>query len=203
MLRIGAVLLFAFTVSAWTQAQDSFQTRYFANVTATSDAVINLTNAGSNNPAYGSGKTTPQNICANIYVLDPDGTMAACCSCLIRPDGLDSLSAYRDLTSTTLTGTRPASFVVKLLATLPSVLSPNTCSNSAANPGTSATGLRAWATTTHAAGVTGPDPSTTETEFSIAPLSSSERTLLANTCSSIVNNGAGFGICSSCRLGGL
>jgi hypothetical protein len=43
----------------------------------------------------------------------------------------------------------------------------------------------------------------TETEFSQAGLSEAEALHLTSFCDFIQANGSGFGICKSCRLGGL
>jgi hypothetical protein len=205
MLRTASfVLLLCLSILAHAQTgTDGFQVRYAANVTAGSDSVINITSAGSVNPSYYSTSTTPQNICVNVYAFAPDSTMAACCSCLVRPDGLASLSVYNDITGNTLTGVRPTGVVVKLLATTTPTNNPSSCTNTAGSSNLAVvSGMRAWMTTTHAAGAINPNPATTETEFAIAPLSSSERTQLASTCSSVITNGQGFGICRSCRFGG-
>jgi hypothetical protein len=199
MRRTFACAIVSLTLCVLAQAQDSFQIRYFANLNV-GDSYVDITNGGSNNPSYYSGSTSPQNICANVYVFNPDATMAACCSCVIVPDGLVSLSVRSDLISNTATPAVPTSVVVKLLATLPPTSSPTSCN--AGNPGAAAAGLRAWGTTLHA-GPTAGVYQTTETEFQITPLSTSERTKLAGTCASIIANDASFGICRSCRLGGL
>ena len=83
------------------------------------DPKINLINPGSNGaPLNGPGFGTPSgNICANIYAFSPDEQLISCCSCLITPNGLASLSVTTDLLGNTLTGIRSNSVVVKLIAT--------------------------------------------------------------------------------------
>jgi len=164
---------------------DAFQIRYAANLNV-GDSVIDLTNAGS----------TGGNICANVYAFSPDEQLIACCTCPVTPNGLNSLSARRDLTSNTLTGVRPNSIVIKLLA---SAGVGGVCN--AASPGPLVSGLRAWGTTIHL--LPSGAPALTETEFLNATLSASELSRITSLCGFIQVNGSGFGICGSCRTGGL
>src|ERR1700680_703957 len=62
------------------------------------DSVINVSNSGPNTVTGAAG-----NICANLYVFAPDEQPIACCSCLVTPNGLDSLSVQNDLIKNTLT----------------------------------------------------------------------------------------------------
>jgi hypothetical protein len=128
---------------------------------------------------------------------------------------LVNLTAQRDLISNTLTPAVPTSIVVKLLASFPV---GGSCVNSASNPRgitpdsngdiivpAFPAGLAAWATTIHSSnpgGVGGPF-TLTETPFTPATLSWGELNRLAALCTFINANGSGFGICRSCRLGGL
>jgi hypothetical protein len=61
----------------------------------------------------------------------------------------------------------------------------------------------AWGTTLHALPTTPVTYGVTETQFAQPPLSLSELNRLTSTCGFIQSNGSGFGICRSCRLGGL
>ena len=127
------------------------------------DPKINLINPGSNGASLnGPGFGTPSgNICANIYAFSPDEQLISCCSCLITPNGLASLSVTTDLLGNTLTGIRPNSVVVKLIATIAGTGGTGTsCTNSAALAGTPAfkitnTGLVAWGVGIHVAPVAG------------------------------------------------
>ncbi len=194
-------------------ADSPFQIKYATNVTAASDSVIDITNSGANGASLlgpGLGGAAG-NICVNVYAFSPDEQLVSCCSCLVTPNGLESLSVYNDLTSNTLTGVRPTSVVVKLLATATggTAAAPDftgsSCAMSAAATSTlpAASGMLAWGTTTHAAGTTGPTAATTETAFSPATLSAGELASISGRCASIIGNGSGFGICRSCRFGGL
>jgi hypothetical protein len=92
--------------------------------------------------------------------------------------------------------------VVKLVATIAGAGGSGTnCTNSAATQGTLATGLLAWGTTIHAA--VGGGFATTETAFTPATLSAGEYASITNRCLNIIGNGSTFGICKSCRAGGL
>jgi hypothetical protein len=183
---------------------DEFQIRYGANLTS-GDSVINITNSGANGaslfgPGFGG---SAGNLCVNVYAFSPDEQLVSCCSCLVTPNGLVSLSVNNDLISNTLTGVRPSSVVVKLVSTLAGAGGSGTsCTNSAAAMGTLAPGLLAWGTTIHSAAAAGAF-ATTETPFSNATLSAGELASITNRCTNIIGNGSTFGICRSCRAGAL
>ena len=211
-----STILAAMTLSmvAFAQQDTSFQIRYAANLPPLGgDSVINLTNTGANGaPLNGPGfGAASGNICVNVYAFSPDEQLISCCSCLITPNGLVSLSVSSDLVSNTLTGVRPNSVVVKLLATLAGAGGGGTgataCTNSAALAGTLGftipkNGLLAWGTTVHP-GVAAGSFATTETAFSPATLSDGELASITGRCTGIIGNGSSFGICRSCRVGGL
>ncbi len=218
MHKTLSTLTFAalFSVAAFSQQDTSFQIRYAANLTA-GDSVINITNTGANGaslngPGFGGAAG---NICVNVYAFSPDEQLISCCSCLITPNGLVSLSVNQDLVSNTLTGVRPNSVVIKLVNTLagpvpvpPAVVggTGTNCTNSAALAGGAAfpiqPGMLAWGTTVHAAAAAGTF-ATTETAFIPASLSAGELASITGRCTSIIGNGSTFGICRSCRTGGL
>jgi hypothetical protein len=102
--------------------------------------------------------------------------------------------------------------VIKLVATKGD--STNTC-NAAKWNGNTATdnrseaisGLMAWNTMLHALPVTPGTPATTygvtEGAMLNGTLSLAEATRMQQLCGFIKANGSGYGICKSCRLGGL
>ncbi len=194
-MRITLLAIFAATVStavSYGQAvpapSDAFQVRYASNLNVTTgDSYINVTDAGTNNDS---------GICVNVYTFAPDEQLVSCCSCEVTANGLASLSAKNDLISNTLTPAIPTSIVVKLLATNPAA-GCNASNPTAANL---IAGMRAWGTTIHSA-PSGYD--TTETAFSQAGLSAAELTRITSLCGFIQTNGSGFGVCNSCRAGGL
>jgi hypothetical protein len=182
----------------------AYQVHYASNLSI-GDSVINITNTGARGAAAGSGTTASVtgSLCVNVYVFDAAEEMVACCSCPVTPNGLVSLSARNDLISNTLTPGVPTSIVIKLLTTVPV---NNSCTNSAGavTTATHADGLAAWGTTLHANTTTAPITyGVTETSFKPSTLSAGELNRLGTSCNFIQSTGSGFGICRSCRLGGL
>ena len=186
-----------------------YQISYVANLNL-GDSVVNITNSGARGAGLAAGTTagTTGAICVNVYAFSPDEQMISCCSCPVTPNGLVSLSTRRDLVNNTLTPAVPTAIVVKLVATAPV---SNSCNGSAASWGTLTSGMLAWGTTVHAGAAAGSAAVITETPFLPATLSGvggefvgiGEAARLQSLCTFINANGSGFGICSSCRLGGL
>ena len=186
-----------------------FQVRYAANLNH-GESYINIVNDGANGaPLLGPGLGgAVGNICVNVYAFDPNEEMISCCSCLVTPDQVRNLGVNRDITSNTATGVIPSSVTVKLLSTLAGTGGSGTsCTNAASsvNTATVVEGMAAWGTTLHALAVDedGTTYATTETPFTPATFSAGELAHLANTCSFIIGDLSGFGICASCRLGAL
>ena len=187
-----------------------YQIRYVANLNL-GDSVINITNSGARGAGLAAGTTaaTTGAICVNVYAFSPDEQMISCCSCAVTPNGLVSLSTRRDLVNNTLTPAVPTAIVVKLVASVPV---GGSCSGSAANWGPLTSGMLAWGTTVHAGATAGSPPVITETAFLPATLAGpggggaldiGEIARLNQLCNFINANGSGFGVCRSCRLGGL
>jgi hypothetical protein len=207
ILRSTVIASLALSVVAFAQVSPSnvtvdgpFQVRYASNLNV-GDSVINITNSGARGAgiAAGTGASTTGALCVNVYAFSPDEQMISCCSCPVTPNGLVSLSAQNDLISNTLTPAVPTSIVVKLLASAPVA---GSCTASAAAPGALSSGLLAFGSTVHA-GVAGGGAAVTETQFLPATLSEGELGRLTSLCTLINANGSGFGVCRSCRLGGL
>jgi hypothetical protein len=204
------MLLFATmtAVAAYAQnpitADSPYQVKYASNLTI-GDSVVNITNTGARGAGLGFGTTASVTgaICANVYVYDPSEEVVSCCSCPVTPNGLVSLSAKSDLIINPLTRGNPTSIVIKILATVPV---GGTCNNSALLSGTPvlATGLAVWGTTLHAnTSAAAGTYAVTETAFTPSTLSAGEFARLAYGCGVVANVGSGFGVCNSCRLGGL
>jgi len=213
------VRFFAFAAllsSAAVYAQDSsYQVRYASNL-AIGDSVVNFSNDGASSSqscvtgcVTTVGTTTfAQNgdICANVYAYSPDEQLVSCCSCNVTPNALNSLSAKGDLASNTLTPIIPSALVIKVLASY----GGSKCTASSAATITTADlipGLLAWGTTIHALPVTAGTPATTygvtETQFAQGQLSGAEFQRMTQLCAFIRANGSGYGICKSCKVGGL
>jgi hypothetical protein len=170
-------------------APGAVQQRYFSNLNH-GDSVIDITNDGSG----------PGNICVNVYAFDPSEEMVSCCTCPVTPNALNSLSVNLDLIKNTLTALPPTSVTVKLVAT--TVPASQTCDPASTSGTTTVSALHAWGTTLHA----GPGSfAVTETPFSaVSSIGiASDLASLTQTCRFIKFAGSGFGICTSCRLGGL
>jgi hypothetical protein len=187
-----------------TTADSPFQVRYAANLNL-GESYIDIINDGANGaPLLGPGfGAAAGNICVNVYAFSPDEQLISCCSCLVTPNGLVHLGVNADLTSKTLTGVIPTSVVVKLVATLAGAGGAGTsCTNTAATATAAGlvSGMAAWGTTLHPQGAAN---TTTETRFTPATLSAGELASITGRCSSILGNGSGFGICNSCKAGGL
>jgi hypothetical protein len=188
-----------------------YHVSYCSNL-AVGDSVINITNDGANpvpplpGDGYGTSASVPGSICANVYAYNADEQVVSCCSCPVTPNGLVSLSCKNDIASNPLTGGAtgaPTAVVVKVVATAPA---GGSCNNSALLAGTPTLvpGLVIWGTHLHsntsaAAGTYG----LTETTFVPATLTAAEQARLAYGCNVVANVGSGFGVCASCRLGGL
>ena len=194
----------------------SLQVKYVTHLDI-GDSKINISNDGQNSIAYSqtsSLATGDGNLCVGVYTFDANEELQSCCSCLVTPNGLASLSAQA-INATSLTGENPTSLVVKLLAwsttagasstAPPGTPAPPTSSScNAATPGTLAGGMHAWGTTLHPLPSGGPSTYTvTETEFSPANLSAAEYAHITQSCEfNQINGSAQSGQCKGCASGG-
>ena len=186
-----------------------------APLTPLSKGNINMTNSGANGASFngpGIGGAIG-NICANVYTFSPDEQLVSCCSCLITPNGLISLSVDNDLLSNTLTGIIPSSVSVTIIPTLAGPGGTGTnCTNSAALAGTANfpfnvnpaqdAGLFAWGTRLLKTPVAN-SFAVSEGPFLRSFTSQQQLASVTNRCINIIGNGSSFGICRSCRVGGL
>jgi len=206
-MRLHTALIFAavsLALSAFAQdanviaPPDVFQVRYASNLNV-GDSYVNITNSGSTD----LGGATASNICVNVYTFDASEEMVSCCACLVTPNALVSLSVQGDLISNTLSPATPTSVVIKLLATIPGIGGTPTTCDAAATAVSGAQGMRAWGSTLHALPTAPVTYGVTESAFLPGELSVPEIIHLISFCGFIESNGSGFGICKSCRAGGL
>jgi len=200
-ITAGLTVAAGFGQQAPSPAFSPFQVSYLSSLNI-GDSVINMVNTGARGAdlPFGASPAITGAICVNVYTLTPDEQINSCCSCPITPNGLRSLSARNDLSyQFGLTPAVPTSLVVKLVATIPM---NGTCNNAAAALTLDglAPGLAAWGTTVH--NISG-RPAITERPFAGATLSAGELDRLSTLCNFILANGSGFGICRTCRFGGL
>jgi hypothetical protein len=171
-----------------------YQVAYASNLLF-GDSYVNITNTGTRqgfDPAGG--------ICVNTYTFDASEELVACCACYVTPDGLKSLSVKQDLVSNTLTPGVPGSVIIKLISSQPNTGS--TCNAALPTAATLESGMRAWGTSLHQNTATGRFE-VTENVFQNSVLSVTELSKLTTYCGFIQAIGSGFGVCRSCRLGGL
>jgi hypothetical protein len=99
-------------------AQDSpYRIGFAANLNI-GDSVINLSNDG-HRAGFFPNTNGVGNLCVNVYTFDPSEEEVSCCSCLVTPNALVSLSAKNDLISNVLTPAIPTSIVIKLVSSVP------------------------------------------------------------------------------------
>jgi hypothetical protein len=189
LIMVGSLFCFPLTATAqgsWTLKgaksgtalpSDLLKMGYFsnANTSGAPDGVVRLDDPG----------TSPGNVCAQIYVFDPNQEMTECCACLLTPDGLRTLSVNTDLTSNPLTGVKLTNGVVSIVSGVPP--SGNTCNplNNIVEPA-----VRAWGTHIQNANF-----AITETQYVDAQLSANNDNLLFE-CEAIILDGSGHGVCS-------
>jgi hypothetical protein len=164
--------------AAQTPPADTLKVDYFvnANTTGAPDGTLRLSNPG----------TAAGNVCANIFVFDAFQELSECCSCLLSPDGLRTLSVNTDLTGNPLTGTSLNTGVIKIVSTTLTVGACPLPTN--LNP---VPALRAWGTHVQNSGFL-----ETETGSQDATLSTGEVSRLKAECNVVRLDGSGAGICS-------
>jgi len=187
MLAVSTAL---FLCAAYAAAQappaDSLKVDYFAyaHTTGAPDATIHLTNPG----------TTGTNVCAAIYVFESGQEMSECCSCLLTPNDLRTLSVNTDVTNNPLTG-----FIIHTGSI--TIVSTSTVSGACPLP-TSLNpisgGVRAWATHIDYQRVAGTTSGFVGSAANSqdAPLSAFELDQLQNDCYDISLMNYGIGICT-------
>jgi hypothetical protein len=160
-----------------TPPADTLKVDYFsnANTAGAPDGTVRLDNPG----------TAAGNVCASIFVFDPNQELSECCSCLLTPDGLRTLSVDTDITGNPFTGVILSTGVIKIVSTIPVAGACPLPTKVNSEPA-----LRAW--TTHIQ--TG--FAITETASQDATLSTGEVTRLQAECTAVQLDGSGHGICT-------
>jgi hypothetical protein len=142
----GLVLTSPGTASAQNQT-DVFWIGYYSGGVASSDSsgvgTVQIVNTG----------TSGGNLCADIYVYDPNQELKECCHCNVTPDGLLTLSITQ-LTNNPANGVYSRTGAIK-------IVSDPTCNESSPAPTPE---LRSWVINPN-------NVNSTESEFEAAPLS--------------------------------
>jgi hypothetical protein len=176
--------------------EDAYQISYASNLNI-ADGVVVVSNAGSASGFYNA--STPGNICANIYVYDPQASLLTCCSCLADPNSLHSWPVSYgpgNLLANVPPSRIPTSVTIKLVATSPSAAG-GTCSPTSLSTSSLVPGMAAWGTRFHP--TSAPVPALSETKFTNKGLSLIELTRLNNDCATL-----SVGLrCSDCATGSL
>jgi fibro-slime domain-containing protein len=178
-----------------------YQIGYAANLNI-GDSVVNFSNDGAQG-GFDPNTGGAGNLCVNVYTFDPAEEEISCCSCLVTPNGLNSLSVKSDLINNTLTPAIPNSILVKLTSSTPAAaVNGNLTVCNPATVATTANGMLAWGSTL--------EPAASPTTYGVVnvpyingSLSASELSSLTAICSFIQSDGTGFGLCGSCGLGAL
>ncbi|MBV9441761.1 MAG: hypothetical protein JO217_03615 [Acidobacteriaceae bacterium] len=181
--------------------EDAYQVSYASNLNI-ADAVVNITNAGSSAASTApSSSNGSGNICANVYVYQPNEHLLACCSCNTTPNSLNAWPViFGSGALLANSSTKPTSVVIKLVAT-----TPGSGANGAAvcdptfqsAPYSLTTGLSVRGTRSHRTPTT--DVTLNETLFQTKALSTGEAQKLQTDCTAL---GSG-GTCPACTPGGF
>lgn len=176
---LALTLCAGYALAATTSYTDTLKVDYFINANTEGDwvAVVQVTNTG-----YSGG-----NVCADVFVFDPYEEMQECCSCLITPNDLRTLSVNKDLTANTLTHNVLTTGSIRIVS---AATSSGSCPLPYKNITPVSSTVRSWATHIQTGN------HITESASQDAPLGSSELTALQNGCYAINLVGSGSGVCS-------
>jgi len=168
-----------YAAAVTTPGPDTLKVDYFANANTAGapDGTYRITNPGT---AGGS-------LCAAIFVFDPNQELSECCSCLVSPDGLRTLSVNTDLTGNPLTGVVLSTGAVKIV---PIPTRGGVCPTYPVSLAPTAS-IRSWGTHIQNSNFT-----ITETASQDATLSAAEVSRLDGQCYAIQLDGSGKGLCT-------
>jgi hypothetical protein len=165
----GLVLISPGTASAQNQT-DVFWVAYY------NGGVLSTDGSGVGTVQIVNPGTSGGNLCADIYVYDPNQELKECCHCNVTPDGLLTLSISQ-LTNNPANGVFSGTGAIK-------IVSDPTCNEFSPAPTPE---LRSWV-------VNANNGQATESEFEAAPLSAQELSNLKVLCGGIKND-SGKGQC--------
>jgi hypothetical protein len=199
-------------------SDNTFQVRYTSNLNI-GDSYIDITNTGASStasqtqPPGNSQVNINGSICVNIYAFATDEQEVSCCSCLVTPNGLYSLSVRNALLASVLPSFSTDALLVKLISTVPAGSTDSTTGliTQTCNPatisttvGAQASGLLAWGTTLRAAPTTPVTYRGVESPFLPGTLSPAELARDVMECQFIQILFSGqAGICKGCQNAGL
>ena len=201
MLLLAALVLCigAGVSQAQTPAADTFRVNYFAGANGSRpDQTVRITNTGT---AFTGGAT--DDLCANIYVFRNDQQLTECCSCLVTPNGLRTLSVDFDLAHNPLTPGAVGEGVIKIISSSVNTTGAPCPRSKAGTTYVARAAVRAWGVHNQdvSGGLSGAGVinQVTETEFLDATLSAAELSEVQSACNFVFNLGSGAGQCTCGR----
>ncbi len=156
------------------------------------DNTIRIVNPTANDP-----------LCAQIYVYDDDEQQIECCGCPVSKNGFLQLSVEDQLTANPFDTLGHTHGIIEIVASLPNA-GPSCDPTAGAGPIVPTATLREWITheprelQTNIGTFPGVFPireNLTEEQFLWAPLTGTKLLTLEHTCSNLVHNGSGKGVC--------
>jgi hypothetical protein len=177
---LSLILCAGYAAAQTTPGPDTLKVDYFSNANTASapDGNLQITNPG----------TSGGNLCAAIFVFDSAQELSECCSCLVTPNGLRTLSVNTDLTKNPLTGVTLNTGSIRIVS---AATVSGTCPLPTPGKVTPTAAVRAW--TTH---IQNSNFAITETPSQDATFGSTESTKIVNECYAIKLDGSGSGVCT-------
>ena len=160
---------FAACLSAQAIAPDTFKLNFVVPV----GGDVLLTNAGT---------TAHHDLCADIYIFDPNQEMAECCSCEVTPNGLLATTVSDLINNNTLTGDTLSIALLKVVSSATTGSKGNICPNFVTPK--PEPGIHGWTYL-----------SNSQSDLQDAGLSAAELAALTAECNAIKLVGSGKGVC--------
>ena len=182
VMTVGVMCCWA--VVAFGQAADTpFQVHDATNLQL-GDPRITITNSGASSTVAFPNQNGK--ICANVYgFAATTGQLTSCCSCLIAPNALVSLSVWQNLLLDNPFVSASA-LTVKLLSST-GTGNPPTCNPATVGIGANVlvAGMLAWMTEPQPSGFFSSPPEVVKTQFAPATLSAAELTSIDTQCAAL------------------